>query len=201
MHFETVVGILPCVKNAPGQTQASDFRSRNDLAFFVLALIEGGIDTPYSLKAKAALSQGATVPVLRRLQQEGAIQALGSGTRRKKEYLITAQGKERWRQGFRKLWSVPPPTDSDAVLRIAALAIIAGVQRGQIRAFLDSAADSALRRARHLSNSARQPRHDSSVSNALEIHMWMRSVYSQKKLLAEARTYRAVIPRLLKQKR
>lgn len=189
------------MKKAPGQIQASDSRSRNDLAFFVLALIEGGIDTPYSLKAKAGLSQGATIPVLRRLEQEGAIRALGFGPRGKKKYRISAQGKDQWRQGFRKLWSAPPPPDSDAVLRIVALAVITGVQRGQIRTFLHSAADSALLKARHLGDSARQPGHNSSVSDALAIHMWMRSIYSQKKLLAEARTYRAVIPTLLKQKR
>ena len=43
-----------------------DKRRRNDLDLFLLALIEGGISTPYDLQKSAGLSPGATIPVLQR---------------------------------------------------------------------------------------------------------------------------------------
>ena len=44
-----------------------DKRRRIDLDLFVLALIDGGVSTPYELQKAAGLSQGATIPALQRL--------------------------------------------------------------------------------------------------------------------------------------
>lgn len=49
----------------------SDKRRRADLDLFVLALIEGGLVTPYELQKAAGLSPGATISSLRRLVEGG----------------------------------------------------------------------------------------------------------------------------------
>ncbi len=43
-------------------SQTSDKRRRTELDLFMLALINGGITTPYALQKSAGLSQGATIP-------------------------------------------------------------------------------------------------------------------------------------------
>ena len=48
-------------------SKTPDKRQRTDLDFFVLALIDGGVSTPYELQKEAGLSQGATNPALQRL--------------------------------------------------------------------------------------------------------------------------------------
>jgi hypothetical protein len=42
-------------------SETRDKRRRTDLDLFVLALIDGGVSTPYELQKEAGLSQGATI--------------------------------------------------------------------------------------------------------------------------------------------
>jgi hypothetical protein len=55
-------------------SETRDKRRRTDLDLFVLALVADGISTPYELQKAAGLSQGATIPTLRRLLKEGFVE-------------------------------------------------------------------------------------------------------------------------------
>ena len=50
-----------------------DKRSKLDLELFLIALIKREINTPYLLRARAGLSPGATISVLKRLNAAGYV--------------------------------------------------------------------------------------------------------------------------------
>ena len=184
------------MKTALGQKNNPDLRSRSDLLLFILALIDGGIATPYLLKSEAGLSPGATIPVLRKLEKEGAIRSLEIRARGKKEYRTTSAGKTRLRRGFRDLWSGPPPTDVEAVLRTVTLGIMTGMSRKEIRRFLSSAAEASQARVAPAKAPDPHWKDHSPFPMALSLHSWMRSVCNEKRLQAEARAFRAVLAKL-----
>jgi DNA-binding PadR family transcriptional regulator len=116
-----------------------DKRRRRDLDLFILALIEGGLSTPYDLKA-ADLSPGATIPALLRLVESGWVAQGKPGVRGRREYEITAEGRRRLKTGWRELIDEGPSGDLDADLRVALLALCVGGDRGMAVGFLRQAA-------------------------------------------------------------
>ena len=100
-----------------------DKRRRTDLDLFVLALIDGGVSTPYELQKAAGLSQGATIPALQRLLAARFVRQGKPGARRRTDYKVTATGKKLLRDGWLPLIEAGPSGDLDSDLREALLAI------------------------------------------------------------------------------
>jgi DNA-binding PadR family transcriptional regulator len=80
-----------------------DKRSKLDLELFVLALVQRGIDTPYDLSVMVGLSPGATIPVLKRLQEAGHLERGQPGVRGRTEYEVTVSGIQHLKSGWRPL--------------------------------------------------------------------------------------------------
>src|SRR5579863_8988063 len=80
-----------------------DKRRRSDLDVFVLALVNGGVSTPYELKTAAGLSPGATIPALARLMKARFIRQGKSGPRGRIDHKITAEGRRHLKQGWKYL--------------------------------------------------------------------------------------------------
>jgi len=107
-------------------SETHDKRRKSDLDLFVLALINGGVSTPYTLQKEAGLSPGATIPAIQRLLQDGLIRQGSAGLRGRTESRITAAGRKRLRSAWRVLIDEGPSGDLDADLRVALLAISQG---------------------------------------------------------------------------
>jgi DNA-binding PadR family transcriptional regulator len=107
-------------------SETSDKRRRSDLDLFVLALVEGGVSTPYELKQAASLSPGATIPTLGRLLESGLVTVKESGPRGRTVYKITAESGRRLKSGWKNLINLGPSGDLDADLRVALLALWVG---------------------------------------------------------------------------
>src|ERR1017187_5746943 len=88
--------------------ETRDKRRRTDLDLFVLALIDGGVSTPYELQKSAGLSQGATIPTLKRLLEAGFVRQGKPGARRRTGYKVTATGRKLLRGGWLPLIEAGP---------------------------------------------------------------------------------------------
>jgi DNA-binding PadR family transcriptional regulator len=104
-------------------SETRDKRRRTDLDLFILALIDGGVSTPYELQKTAGLSQGATIPTLKRLLEAGLVRQGKPGARGRTAYKVTAGGKRLVRDGWLPLIAAGPSGDMDSDLRVALLAI------------------------------------------------------------------------------
>jgi DNA-binding PadR family transcriptional regulator len=107
-------------------SETRDRRRKSDLDLFVLALINSGVSTPYTLQKEAGLSPGAAIPVIQRLLQAGLIRQGKPGLRGRTECRITASGRNQLKSGWRSLIDEGPSGDLDADLRVALLAISEG---------------------------------------------------------------------------
>ena len=125
-------------------SETRDKRRRKDLDLFVLALVESGLATAYELKTAADLSPGATIPVLRRLLDQGLVVQGKPGSRGRMAHKITAQGRVRLKSDWRELIDEGPSGDLDADLRVALLALWAGGDRGTAAKFLREAASQGV---------------------------------------------------------
>ena len=121
-------------------SETRDKRRRTDLDLFVLALIAEGISTPYNLQKSAGLSQGATIPALRRLIQEGLVEQAEPGPRGRADHRITREGRQILKTGWRELLDGGPSGDLDADLRVALLSLWAGGERRLAADFLRQSA-------------------------------------------------------------
>ena len=122
-------------------SETRDKRRRTDLDLFVLALIDGGVSTPYELQKAAGLSQGATNPALQRLLDAGSLRQGKPGRRGRTDYWVTATGRRLLKDGWLPLIEAGPSGDADSDLRVALLALSAGGGRRQAADFLRRAAD------------------------------------------------------------
>jgi DNA-binding PadR family transcriptional regulator len=95
-----------------------DKRRRTDLDLFVLALIDGGVSTPYGLQKAAGLSQGATNPALQRLLAARFVRQGKPGARGRIDYKVSAVGKKLLRDGWLPLIEAGPSGDLDADRRL-----------------------------------------------------------------------------------
>lgn len=106
----------------------------------MLALVDGGVSTPYELKTAAGLSPGATIPVLRRLMDSRLIVPERPGNRGRMNHKITADGRRHLESGWQGLIDGGPSGDLDADLRVALLALWIGGDRRSAAEFLRKSA-------------------------------------------------------------
>ncbi len=104
-------------------SKTHDKRQRTDLDLFILALIDGGVSTPYELQKAAGLSQGATIPALQRLLESRFVRQGKPGARGRTDYKVSAPGRKLLRDGWLPLIDAGPSGDLDSDLRVALLAI------------------------------------------------------------------------------
>jgi DNA-binding PadR family transcriptional regulator len=122
-------------------SQIPDKRRRTDLDLFILALIDGGISTPYEFQKAAGLSQGATIPALQRLLESGFVRQGKPGTRGRTGYKVSAAGKKTLREGWQPLITAGPSGNLDSDLRVALLAMLGSGNRLLAADFLRRAAE------------------------------------------------------------
>src|SRR5260370_4982045 len=95
------------------------------LDLFILSVLDRGLETPYDLNRQGRLSLGSTVPALRRLETAGLVRkkaAVGSSKRPRHWFQLCAAGRKLARGGWIPLLKDQPPSDFDAVLRLADMA-------------------------------------------------------------------------------
>jgi len=126
------------MKRKPGAVP--DRRSKLDLELFLLALLERDVITPYAMQQVGSISQGAALPCLRRLVDQGMASQGDKKARRRTDYCITAAGKKHLRSNWRRLLKQDPPSDIDSVIRILALSTMMGAARRPIAEFARKAA-------------------------------------------------------------
>ena len=122
-------------------SQTRDKRRRTDLDLFILALIDGGVSTPYELQKAAGLSQGATIPALQRLLEARLVRQGKPGARGRTDYKVSAVGKRLLRDGWLPLIAAGPSGDLDSDLRVALLAIWGSGDRRLAADFLRQSAE------------------------------------------------------------
>jgi DNA-binding PadR family transcriptional regulator len=113
------------------------------LDLFILSLLDRGLQSPYDLLCQGGLSLGSTIPALRRLEKAGLVKknaSVGSSRRPRHGYQLSAPGRKLARSGWIPLLKDQPPTDLDAVLRLADLASYYGAKVADIASLFQRAA-------------------------------------------------------------
>jgi DNA-binding PadR family transcriptional regulator len=125
-------------------SETRDKRRRTDLDLFILALIDGGVSTPYELQKAAGLSQGATIPALQRLLEARFVRQGKPGVRGRTDYKVTAAGRKTLKVGWLPLIDAGPNGDIDSDLRVALLALWGGDDGRVAAEFLRQSADKKM---------------------------------------------------------
>ena len=159
----------------------TDKRNKSDLQLLVLALVDLGLSTPYLLQAKGGLSQGATLPALSKLARAGHVHRGAAGDRGRREYQITGTGRSFLRSRWGILIEDPPPTDIDAVVRIATLSLLAGESRKEVGKYLAEAAVGITKAGENKRREERLP------SELADVHAWMRSTLSKSRIAGDSK--------------
>ena len=150
------------------------------LDLYILSLLDRGLQSPYDLHSKGALSLGSTLPALRRLEEAGLVRKKapsGSGKRPRHCFQVSAAGRKMARGGWIPMLRAQPPSDFDAILRLVDLAQHYKAKSMDIAVFLEVAASSRRRPARSRA----------SVPNRLLDRMTTRKAWDVARLKAEAR--------------
>lgn len=175
-----------------------DKRSRLDLELFVLALVQRDVYTPYRLRETVGLSPGATIPVLKRLQDAGYVRPGKPGARGRTEFKITAKGKHYLASGWQPLLDAPALGDLEAVLRIASLALLSGADKKTVYARLTRAA--AVRSAESKRKKCDASAMEASLSSRrdVDLYLWMQAALKAARLNAEVRVLRRLAIAILR---
>jgi len=121
------------------------------LDLFILSVLDRGLETPYDLNRQGGLSLGSTVPALKRLETAGLVRkkaAVGSSKRPRHWFQRSAAGRKLARGGWIPLLKDQPPSDFDAVLRLADMARHYRARPADIITFLEAAASERRSSAR-----------------------------------------------------
>jgi DNA-binding PadR family transcriptional regulator len=181
-------------------SETRDKRRRTDLDLFVLALIDGGVSTPYELQKAAGLSQGATIPALQRLLEARFVRQGKPGARGRTDYKVTAAGRKVLKAGWLPLVEAGPSGDVDSDLRVALLAILGD---GDSRVAVEFLRESAYKKMEV--QVAAEPTSDpGKVAPLARWYCEMRSAAAKALLTAECSVIRAMadsLPRSLTAKR
>ena len=124
---------------------------RSVLDLFILSVLDRGLETPYDLNRQGGLSLGSTVPALRRLETAGLVRkkaAVGSSKRPRHWFQLSAAGRKLARRGWIPLLKDQPPSDFDAVLRLADMAQHYRARPADIVTLLEAAASERRSSAR-----------------------------------------------------
>lgn len=168
-----------------------DKRSKLDLELFLIALIKRKINTPYLLQASAGLSPGATIPVLKRMGAAGYVRRGSPGFRKRTEYQVTAKGSRHLSSTWPGMLESSVPTDMEAILRTASLAILCGADRKRVAAYLERAARTKA------PDSTKKIEPLPAIHEQARLYGWMRSVHAQARQACEVQVLRRLASALL----
>ena len=167
-----------------------DKRSKLDLDLFVLALLRRGIDTPYRLLASSGLSPGASIPALRRLEEAGYVRSSKPGPRGRTEYRITTAGHRHLENEWQNLLEHPVPTDTEAILRTAALAVLSGCDKRVVSTYLKKASAAKASDSQRRSAEAKTAEASLSGDSDTGLYGWLHAMHATARLKAEAQVLR-----------
>jgi DNA-binding PadR family transcriptional regulator len=106
----------------------------------VMSLLDRGAVSPYDLQQIGGLSQGASLPALKRLLKAKLVarsEETSPRNRKRHSYRLTSAGKEAIEKSWKAhLKEVDPLKDLDSVLRIAEIALHYGAKCQEIGKFL-----------------------------------------------------------------
>ena len=105
------------------------------------------LSTPYDLQSRAGISQGASLPALRRLETAGFVIKGEESARRRLEYQVTGRGMKHLESSWKALLQ-SRTGDLDALLRAACVALLMGERVKVVAQYLADA--SRLRSSMHL---------------------------------------------------
>jgi DNA-binding PadR family transcriptional regulator len=173
-------------------SETSDKRRRTDLDIFVLALIDGGVSTPYELQKAAGLSQGATIPALQRLLKARFVRQGKPGARGRTDYKVTVAGRNLLKAGWLPLVEAGPSGDIDSDLRVSLLALLGGGDRRVAVEFLRQSSDKKM----ELQEAAEPTGDPRKVAPLARYYGEMRSAAAKALLTAECSVIRAMVDSL-----
>lgn len=154
------------------------------LDLYILSLLDRGFETCYDLQRRGGLSLGSSIPALRRLEAAGLVRktgAVGTSKRPRHGYKVSEAGRKLARTAWIPLLKYPPPTDLDALLRLADLASHYGAKTTDIASLFERAAtDRAV-----LSRRAAAAKNKDGVPSLLYVDT--RNAWDSGRLVAEAR--------------
>jgi DNA-binding PadR family transcriptional regulator len=95
------------------------------LELFILALVQQGINTPYEIQLRAALSVGSTLPAFDRLLEKRLVKEEKPEARRRRRFTLTTTGQKELQDARTHLdqLSSDAAGDLEATLRLACLAL------------------------------------------------------------------------------
>jgi DNA-binding PadR family transcriptional regulator len=173
--------------------KTKDKRARLDLDLYILAMVDRGVGTPYALMTKGALSQGATIPALARLESEGYVKKGDEQARRRNDYVLTRSGRVHLDRSWLSLIKPEPVGEIETILRIASLAQLMGQPSNKVKMYLRRAAES---RKNLLASGNTTP--GTVKSDGLALYSTMKIVVDSKRLLSEIAALRAIAASLRK---
>jgi DNA-binding PadR family transcriptional regulator len=167
-----------------------DKRSKLDLELLVLALIQRGVNTPYRLLSSAGISQGATLPVLSRLESSSYVRRGKPGPRGRTEYEVTAAGRRYLQAGWQPLLEAPIPGDIESVLRAASLAVLSGADSKTVSGYLKRAADAKVTDSKLRKAVAKETKPSLLAEPDAGLYIWMLATNAAAQLATEGRILR-----------
>jgi DNA-binding PadR family transcriptional regulator len=173
-----------------------DNRARADLELFILGLIEHGLTTPYDFLSRGGISQGASMPVLGRLEEGGYIKRGKSGARGRIEYKITTAGLQRLKGEWRSLLDAPESADVEAMLRIATLGLMCGAEKTMVAEYLRKGAKAKSQESRIRKADAATASAELSTTADGQLYRWMRATHTAARFAADARTLQKLAAKL-----
>jgi DNA-binding PadR family transcriptional regulator len=173
--------------------KSKDKRTRLDLDLFIMAMIERGVNTPYTLMTIGSLSQGATVPALARLESDGYVKRGDEKARGRNDYALTRTGRVRLDRSWRSLIELDPVGEIETILRIASLACLMGLPSNKVKMYLRRAAEN-----RKSSASQRSSSSGSVKSGDTALYSKAKQIADSKRLLSEVAALRSVAASLRK---
>lgn len=117
------------------------------LEFFILVLVHKGINTPYEIQVRAALSVGSTLPAFRRLLAQKLVAEAEPGPQGQRYFALTAAGRKELKSAKTHFdrWKSGPAGNLESTLRLASLAFASGDHKLASEVLLRGAAECDFR--------------------------------------------------------
>ena len=165
-------------------------RKRNlSLEIFILAMVDRGMATPYDLRERGALSIGATIPALARMEKEGLVTHTIVG--RRHEFELTTSGRRRLKTDWQRDLDRHAPTDFDDILRTAYLNwLLSGPK--QASRFLEAAGKTRSRVAAERKLEAQRLLSEFAASPNGTVYRWMKATAEAARSSTEAATLKTI---------
>jgi DNA-binding PadR family transcriptional regulator len=123
----------------------------SSLDVFLLALIDTGVTSSYAMREQAGISVGASRPALQRLKKFGLVEDGEVEARKRLAFKLTRRGRRAKATGLNLLleqYRENPPSDTESILRIAALAMFERKKLATVRLLKDAAEECGRRAAK-----------------------------------------------------